>query len=464
MTQYKRLILAALVVALVAVSVRALYVDDAVDSKFTAFKTTHGKVYATAEEEAFRKKVFAQNMRTAANLRAANPFASFGATQFADLTLEEFRTRYIPGAEMFAKALQSRGPLVGDRNAAAPPSADWREKGAVTPVKDQGSCGSCWAFSAIGNIEAVWKLAGNPLTPLSEQMLVSCDNVDGGCEGGLMDDAFDWIVNSHKGEVYTEESYPYTSGGGSTASCQLNGEVGAIVTGHVDVENDENAIAAYLAEHGPLSIAVDASTWQFYFGGVMSLCFSQQLNHGVLLVGYDDTANPPYWIVKNSWGPTWGEEGYIRIEKGKNACMMKEYVCSATVGGSPGPHTTTTTKSPGPTPSPTPGTYFIQKSCLDFKCSLLCSNVTYKTGTCLPLDNGGSAIVTCGADTVDEVIYAGPGCTGTSTHSSMPVNKCMHSYLGFFENLCVSCEEKLPVDENRVLKHTEAHKLGTTRS
>ncbi|KAH8618146.1 putative Papain family cysteine protease [Trypanosoma vivax] len=137
----------------------------------------------------------------------------------------------------------------------APAAVDWRRKGAVTPVKDQGTCGSCWSFSAIGNIEGQWAAAGNPLTSLSEQMLVSCDFKDNGCGGGFMDNAFEWIVKENSGKVYTEKSYPYVSEDGSKPFCIPYGhEVGATITGHVDIPHDEDAIAKYLADNGPVAV------------------------------------------------------------------------------------------------------------------------------------------------------------------------------------------------------------------
>ncbi|RNF26337.1 cysteine peptidase B [Trypanosoma conorhini] len=147
-----------------------------------------------------------------------------------------------------------------------------------------------------------------------------------------MDNAFDWIVQRNNGVVYTEESYPYVSGGGQAPVCRMSDRTaGAVITGHVDLPQDEDKMAAWLAAHGPLAIAVDATSFMSYTGGVVTNCFADQLNHGVVLVGYNDSSDPPYWIVKNSWGAVWGEEGYIRLQKGTNQCLVKEYPCSAVV-------------------------------------------------------------------------------------------------------------------------------------
>ncbi|KAH8618095.1 putative Papain family cysteine protease Protein of unknown function (DUF3586) [Trypanosoma vivax] len=277
----------------------------------------------------------------------------------------------------------------------APAAVDWRRKGAVTPVKDQGSCGSCWSFSAIGNIEGQWAAAGNPLTSLSEQMLVSCDTKDNGCGGGLMDNAFEWIVKENSGKVYTEKSYPYVSGGGEEPPCKPRGhEVGATITGHVDIPHDEDAIAKYLADNGPVAVAVDATTFMSYSGGVVTSCTSEALNHGVLLVGYNDSSKPPYWIIKNSWSSSWGEKGYIRIEKGTNQCLVAQLASSAVVGGpgptpTPTPTTTTTTTAPGPSSS------FTKTLCSGDDCADNCSATVYNTNTCIRLGALGSMVATC---------------------------------------------------------------------
>jgi C1A family cysteine protease len=285
-----------------------------------SFKSAHGKSYNPAEESA-RYEVFVQNMVKAADLERRNPQAQFGMSPFADLTAAEFKTRHSlnvtrrasPPAMFSAEAVQQ---------ALATP-VDWRSKGAVTQVKDQGQCGSCWSFSATGGIEGAWKLAGNALTSVSEQELVSCDKVDSGCSGGLMDNAYNWLISKHSGQIVTEAAYKYTSGAGSTGTCKsVTGmAVGAKISGHKDVTHTESQMAAWVSQNGPLPIAVDASEhWQTYTGGVVSTCTGTSLDHGVLAVGF--TAN--YWIVKNSWGPSWGESGYIRLAYGSNQCGLNQ--------------------------------------------------------------------------------------------------------------------------------------------
>lgn len=414
--------------------------DDVASTRFGHFKKLHGKDFGADAAEGRRFTAFKDNMHTAVFLNAQNPHAHYNvASKFADLTPQEFAAQYL-NADYYAKQLQAhkRRVRVGAGARETPLTSDWRDRGAVTPVKDQGNCGSCWAFSAIGNIEGQWAASGNPLTALSEQMLVSCDKVDGGCNGGIMDQAWDWIIANHSGEVYTEASYPYTSGGGSTAACQTNGKVGAKITGHVALAEDEDVIAAWLANNGPISIAVDASTWQLYFGGVVSNCFSQQLNHGVLLVGYNNEANPPYWIVKNSWGASWGEGGYIRLAKGTNQCMMKEYAVSSTIGG-PTPSTSSTAAPPTTSSAPQPSsTVLVQMNCYVSGCQYLCTNTSYPTSKCVPRKTGGSAMITCTETEVLEQVYNSNDCSGTASEARMPVNKCLNGYSGYFQNVCTA--------------------------
>ncbi|EKF27907.1 cysteine peptidase, putative [Trypanosoma cruzi marinkellei] len=209
-------------------------------------------------------------------------------------------------------------------------------------------------------------------------MLVSCDKTDKGCSGGRMNGAFEWIVEENNGAVYTERSYPYRSCFGITPPCiKFLRKVGATITGYVDLPDDEKGIAVLLANKGPLSAVIDFASWRFYTGGVMTSCVSKKPGHGVLLVGYNDSAPVPYWIIKNSWTTLWGEEGYIRIAKGSNQCLVKEEASSAVIGSpgpTPEPTTTTTTSAPGPSPS-----YFVQMSCTDAACSVGCENVTFPT-------------------------------------------------------------------------------------
>jgi len=210
-----------------------------------------------------------------------------------------------------------------------PPTAedavDWVTKGAVTRVKNQGQCGSCWAFSTTGALEGAYQIAGNPLTEFSEQELVSCASSSGnqGCNGGLMDDAFKWVS---KNGLCTESSYPYA---GKLNTCNSK-DCKAVVTcdaeAHDVPEGDEEALVSAIAK-GPVSVAIEAdkSAFQLYKGGVLdSVACGKQLDHGVLAVGYGADDGKDYYKVKNSWGATWGEAGYIRLARNKNMCGIAQ--------------------------------------------------------------------------------------------------------------------------------------------
>ena len=231
---------------------------------------------------------------------------------------------------------------------------DWVSAGAVTPIKDQARCGSCWAFSTTGSVEGAYAIASGTLTSLSEQDLVSCDhNGDQGCNGGLMDNAFKWIESNG---LCTEDDYPYTSGSGITGTCKTTCKPAVTITGFTDVpQQDETALQSALAQQ-PVSVAIEAdkSAFQLYKSGVLdSATCGTKLDHGVLAVGYgtDSASGKDYWKVKNSWGATWGESGYIRMVRGKNMCgiaMSASYPTGAKAAGPSPP------SPPGPTPPSPP--------------------------------------------------------------------------------------------------------------
>jgi len=225
----------------------------------------------------------------------------------------------------------------------APAKLDWTATGATTAVKDQGQCGSCWAFSVTETVESAVHLATKQAPPiLAPQQLTSCDNVeDHGCHGGNPVNAYAYLEKV--GGLDVEADYPYTSGKSKeSGTCQWSGKKVAKVTDWKfavppcksgDCSNqDEDGLKAMLAAHGPLSIVVNANPWQTYQSGVLEECAGamDDLDHAVQLVGYDTTASPPYWKVRNSWATVWGEEGYIRLPMGKNSCGMANLVTYVT--------------------------------------------------------------------------------------------------------------------------------------
>jgi C1A family cysteine protease len=254
------------------------------------------------------------------------------AFRFADLTDEEFQFFLGVDANIEPAKLES---FSGARLNATSGAYNLYDSGLVTPVKDQQQCGSCWAFSATETIESAWVKAGNSLTEFSPQQIVSCDSADAGCNGGLPTQAFDYVKGA--GGMATDAAYPYTSGKGVTGTCQdgfstVGGTVSAWeytqpAAGRFSSGNteDSDAMASALQQFGGISIAIDASSWNSYTGGVMTSasCSSKpsKMDHAVQVVGYDmDAADGPYWIVRNSWNTVWGEKGFIRLKAGENTC------------------------------------------------------------------------------------------------------------------------------------------------
>jgi len=233
--------------------------------------------------------------------------------EMGDMTHAEFKAAKLGYNKVDRSVLRSANACSTSDVA---PKVDWVKAGAVTPIKNQGQCGSCWSFSTTGSVEGAVKIASGKLISLSEQQLVDCSTAQGnqGCNGGLMDDAFQYIISN--GGLTTEGGYPYTATGPNT--CDVTTPLASTIGNYCDVNSgDENALAAAVTA-GPVSVAIEAdqSCFQFYSSGIMSdpSC-GTQLDHGVLAVGYDAIGGVEYWNVKNSWGTSWGNEGYIYLGK-----------------------------------------------------------------------------------------------------------------------------------------------------
>lgn len=298
--------------------------DQTFNAQWHQWKSTHRRLYGTNEEE-WRRAVWEKNMRMIQLHNGEYSNGKHGFTMemnaFGDMTNEEFR-QIVNGYrhQKHKKGRLFQEPLMLQ----IPKTVDWREKGCVTPVKNQGQCGSCWAFSASGCLEGQMFLKTGKLISLSEQNLVDCSHDQGnqGCNGGLMDFAFQYIKEN--GGLDSEESYPYEAKDGS---CKYRAEFAvANDTGFVDIPQQEKALMKAVATVGPISVAMDAShpSLQFYSSGIYyePNCSSKDLDHGVLVVGYGfegtDSNKNKYWLVKNSWGEEWGMGGYIKIAKDRN--------------------------------------------------------------------------------------------------------------------------------------------------
>jgi len=293
------------------------------------FKDRHGRNFDDDDDENEHMLTFltAEQRVRDHNAAFARGEASFRIelNHLADLPVSEYRSR-----NGYRRRFGDRRQVLSSRflrpfHSHTPDSVDWRDRGYVTPVKNQGACGSCWAFSSTGALEGQWMRKSGQLVSLSEQNLVDCSRAFGnnGCEGGLMDFAFEYVKNNTG--IDTEPSYPYK---GLDGKCKFERKsVGAEDTGFVDIPSgDEQALKEAVATQGPVSIAIDAShtSFQLYKSGVYfdQDCSPENLDHGVLAVGYGtDPVHGEYWIVKNSWGPMWGEHGYIRMARNKkNHC------------------------------------------------------------------------------------------------------------------------------------------------
>merc|ERR1711997_1184176 len=293
------------------------------------FKLKFNKKYQSEEDETYRQSVWSSTVEMISehNAEYDNGEHTFniGENELADLTPDEIKER-MNGLVVNTDSEEDGVVMVTESELAQlNKTVDWRAKGYVTEVKNQAHCGSCWAFSATGSMEGAHFKSTGKLVSLSEQNLVDCSKKEHnlGCMGGLMDNAFKYVIDNHG--IDTEASYPYNATTGKTCKFS-NSSIGTTISSFKDIpRNSEMDLQKASATVGPISVGIDAHlpSFHFYKSGVYhdTKCSSVHLDHGVLVVGYGTEDGKEYWLVKNSWGATWGEKGYIKMARNKrNAC------------------------------------------------------------------------------------------------------------------------------------------------
>lgn len=327
-------------------------------SLFQDFMAKHEKSYRSEAEHRKRFKIFRKNLKRAQELQSnEHGTAEYGVTMFSDLSPEEFKSKYLGLRRDLHSDNQIPMPMAKIPDVELPKEFDWRHYNAVTPVKNQGACGSCWAFSVTGNVEGQYAIKHKQLLSLSEQELVDCDKLDDGCGGGLPDNAYRALEDI--GGLELESDYPYD---GRNEKCHFDKTMARVkVVSGVNITTNETQMQQWLVQNGPISIGINANAMQFYIGGVSHpfkfLCNPKNLDHGVLIVGYGIKSEfniffivicvlmiwfcfadypmfhrtLPYWTIKNSWGPHWGEQGYYRVYRGDGTCGVNQMATSAVI-------------------------------------------------------------------------------------------------------------------------------------
>ncbi|XP_057838131.2 zingipain-2 [Cryptomeria japonica] len=325
--------------------------EDGLLKPFDNWCKQHSKTYRD-EEKVLRFQVFKENLLyIEEHNKRANSTFKLGLNVFADLKYEEFRAQQM-GLKVPLPLVRKRKEETNFGNIELydiPSSLDWREKGAVTNVKDQGSCGDCWAFSATGAIEGINSIFTGSLVSLSEQELCDCDtSYNSGCDGGLMDYAFQWVIRN--GGIDTEEDYPYVGAEKTCNRKKVNRQV-VTIDDYIDIPaNNERALLQAVAKQ-PVSVGISGGgrAFQLYSDGIFTGPCTSSLDHAALIVGYGSQNGLAYWIVKNSWGKNWGRNGYSYMVRNTD---VPEGICGInTLASYP---IKTNPNPPPPPPIPTP--------------------------------------------------------------------------------------------------------------
>ncbi|XP_042275674.1 cathepsin O isoform X1 [Thunnus maccoyii] len=294
---------------------------------FNSFRAQFHRMHEVNSEEFSRRHLYFQNSTERHaylnSFSTAPQSAKYGTNQFSNLSQKEFRDLYL-------RTISDRAPVFsGPKTEQLPAKFDWRDKGVVAPVQNQQACGSCWAFSVVGAMQAVHTIGGSRLEQLSVQQVLDCSFQNEGCNGGSPLRALNWLKQTRV-KLVPQSEYPYKAKTGICHFFSLSHGVVAVknFSAH-DFSGQEEAMMGQLVEHGPLTAVVDAVSWQDYLGGIIQHhCSSQWSNHAVLVVGYDTTGDIPYWIVQNSWGTTWGNEGYVYVKIGGDVCGIADNVAA----------------------------------------------------------------------------------------------------------------------------------------
>ncbi|CAO2834682.1 unnamed protein product [Amaranthus hypochondriacus] len=328
------------------------YSSSSSSDLFESWCKKHGKTYPSEEERLHRLKIFEDNLEFVNGHNSlGNSTYTLELNVYADLTHHEFRASKLGLSSFYANDLirLKKSNPVQRPDVSVPDSLDWRTQGAVTNVKDQGNCGACWSFSATGAIEGVNKIVTGSLVSLSEQELIDCDRgYNEGCDGGLMDYAFQFVLDNHG--IDTEKDYPYE---GRQRNCNKNKLARRVVTidGYADVppNNEKELLKAVAAQPVSVGICGSEKGFQLYSKGIFNGPCSTSLDHAVLIVGYGSENGVDYWIIKNSWGTKWGMNGYMYMQRNtgdaSGICginMMPSYPTKSSPNPPPGP-------PPGPT-------------------------------------------------------------------------------------------------------------------
>lgn len=306
--------------------------------EFQQFTQKYNKRYKSIDEFVKKYEIFKQNKKTIQKLQPKKLSgkqkpneARFAPNQFADLTQEEFIEKYltldVSSIQKMKEQQHLKGRTLQPSTTEIPKSWDWRDHGAVSSVKHQHDCGSCWAFTTAATLESQYLMKTGKEIELSVQQLIDCDKTNKGCHGGVMNKAYKYLQSNN---LLLAEEYPYEND--DSSSCRHDGKKGLVgVKDFAFAETqDEQEIKRLLYEKGPLGGAVNALPLAFYEGGIYDPWFdwlcSSSINHAITIVGYGEEDGTEYWIIKNSWGEEWGENGFFRIALGRGLCGINTFV------------------------------------------------------------------------------------------------------------------------------------------